>query len=110
MLLRLASHAASYRAWPAFSLLWGAASAGAVVALLLGRATQMRRAAMLALLVADASAMYALPLLSGPRQAAIDHAAIAFLHDHLGTQRFYTLGPYRPNYGAYFETAQLTDE
>jgi hypothetical protein len=35
---------------------------------------------------------------------------VRFLKDHTGLQRFYSLGPYRPNYGAFFETAQLNHE
>ena len=43
-----------------------------------------------------------IPTLSNPRAGAPDIPAIHFLRDNLGMNRFYTLGPIQPNYGAYF--------
>ncbi len=107
---RLALNRADFAIWPEASVLWGLLLSGTVAALLWHRPGRIRLAGMLALLAADAAAMFTLPMLSNPRHATIDMQAVRFLHDHAGTQRFYTLGPYRPNYGAYFETAQLNHE
>jgi hypothetical protein len=51
--------------------------------------------------------LFAIPTLSNPRKATIDVPAIDFLRDNLGLQRFYTLGPIEPNYGAYFGIASI---
>jgi hypothetical protein len=37
----------------------------------------------------------------------VDQAPVSFLQRHLGTGRFFTLGPFQPNYGSYFELASL---
>ena len=102
--------APGYWNWPAASLLWAAASVGAGLWLLSQVATPKRMVLLLALLVVDAAAMFEVPMFAGPRDATIDTAAIDFLKAHTGLQRFYSLGPYRPNYGAFFETAQLNHE
>jgi hypothetical protein len=88
------------------SLLWAGVTFILVVLLL---AQQMRMATILAagLLVIDAISMFAFPLISGGRHPKLDLPAIKFLQDNLGFQRFYTLGPIIPNYGAYFELASI---
>jgi len=104
------------QSWPAhhltvaLSLGWGLCSAlGIAAALALGR-RRLAVPAISALLVLDACLMFTVPLLSGVREGRVDLAAVAFLRDHAGLQRFYALGPYRPNYGAFFQTAQLNHE
>jgi hypothetical protein len=96
--------------WPVASVVWGATGAGLVLWLTAGPATYRRVVLLAALLALDAAVFYSLPLLSAPRDPQVDKAAVQFLKDHTGLQRFYTLGPYHPNYGAYFETAQLNHE
>jgi hypothetical protein len=110
LLRRMSESEPKFSFWPILSVLWGVLVAGAVTCLLTRPARPYRMAAMLGILTVNAAAMFCLPMLSGPRGISIDRAAISFLKDHIGLQRFYTLGPYRPNYGAYFETAQLTHE
>ena len=51
--------------------------------------------------------MFFLPSLSTPLHGKIDVAAVQFLQQNLGPQRFYTLGPFAPNYGAYFGVASI---
>jgi hypothetical protein len=60
-----------------------------------------------AFVAADALAMFAAPELSVPRFSALDRAPVAFLQRHLGTSRFFTLGPFQPNYGSYYGLASL---
>jgi len=64
--------------------------------------TRWRQIAVAILLVGDSMLMYATPTLSNPRAGEVDMAAIRFLQEGLGLQRFYSLGPIQPNYSAYF--------
>ena len=66
-----------------------------------------RRAALASVLVVDAVAMFVVPEFSAPRSASVDTKPVAFLMAHLGTQRFYTLGPLAPDYGSYFGIASV---
>ncbi len=100
----------AYWSWPIASLLWGGLSVGVGIWLLARPATSRRMAMLVALLAIGAATMFAIPMLAGPRDATIDTAAVRFLKDNTGLQRFYALGPYRPNYGAFFQTPQLNHE
>lgn len=80
---------------------------GTGVALLWDPRARVRLAC--ALVVAEAVAMFMFPQLSGPRNVRTDFAAVAYLRQHLGMGRFFTLGPIQPNYGAYFGVASLND-
>ncbi len=75
---------------------------------LIHRASRTRAVGALVGLVAfDALFMFAIPTLSNPRGGEVNHAAIAYLQQNLGLQRFFTLGPIQPNYGAYFGIASI---
>ena len=87
-------------AWAAITLALGLAW--------LGRVDRPNvRARLAALLVVDAALMAFIPVLSAPRAGDVDSTAVRFLQDHLGLQRFFTLGPIAPNYGAYFGIASI---
>jgi len=87
-------------AWAAITLAFGLAW--------LGRAGHAKvRARLATLLVVDAALMAFIPVLSAPKAGAVDATAVRFLQDHLGFQRFFTLGPITPNYGAYFGIASI---
>ena len=58
--------------------------------------------ALAAVVVIDVTAMFATPQFSAPRQATFDVKPVEYLAHHLGTERFFTLGPIAPNYGSYF--------
>lgn len=62
---------------------------------------------LITLLIIDSIVMFAIPTLINPRKGEIDLPAIDFLQKNLGLQRFYTLGPIAPNYGAYFGIASI---
>jgi hypothetical protein len=82
------------------SLAWGAAVVVALAA--------VPRIWLAALIVAvDALVLFALPQASALRGADVDTAPVAFLQRHLGTSRFFTLGPLQPNYGSYYGIGSL---
>jgi hypothetical protein len=60
-----------------------------------------------AVLVIDALALFVAPEASAPRTVAVDPEPAAFLAQHLGNQRFFTLGPIQPNYGSYYALSSL---
>jgi hypothetical protein len=89
------------------SSIWVVVSLG-MIGLLAWLAPAGRRAAAIAtLLVFEAVLMYFVPTLSNPISGKVDHASIRFLRDNLELQRFFTLGPLAPNYGAYFGLASI---
>ena len=57
--------------------------------------------------VCTSLALYALPLLSGTRDRALNERPIAFLRQHLGLSRFYAAPDPEANYGAYYEIAAV---
>ena len=82
----------------------------ALFALVCGVAAQLgRRAAWVvsSLGLLEAFVLFNVPLLAAPRHCILDLQGVAFLRDHLGLQRFYTLGPILPNYGSAFDAAEL---
>jgi hypothetical protein len=82
------------------SLAWGAAVVVALAA--------VRRIWLATLIVAvDALVLFGLPQASAPRNAEVDTAPVEFLQSHLGTSRFFTLGPLQPNYGSYYGIGSL---
>jgi len=58
-------------------------------------------------LVIEALALFVTPQLSAPTSTRIDTGPVRYLQAHLGTGRFYTLGPIFPNYGSYWGVASL---
>jgi hypothetical protein len=62
------------------------------------------------LLIADAAVMFGLHELSAPRSVHLDQAPVSYLRRHLGDQRFFTLGPIQPQYGAYWDIASVNDD
>lgn len=67
-----------------------------------------RRARIVAWLCAGEAVLYFfLPTLANPRNVELALGAAGFMQKTLGVQRFYTLGPIQPNYGAYFGLASL---
>jgi hypothetical protein len=89
------------------SMAWAAATLSIACAFA-WRLTPRRAAqALAALLVLDAAVMYVVPTLSNPRRATLEVAALDFLRANLGLQRFYSLEPFQPNFGAYFGLASI---
>jgi hypothetical protein len=58
----------------------------------------------------EALICFLLPTLANPRQVALATGGVRFLEDNLGNQRFFTLRPLQPNYGAYFGIAGVNNQ
>ena len=96
------------RHWMVTSLAWAAVSALVCLALLTGRFSNWSSLTLAVLLMGESAVMFAVPTLSNPsRNETLDRPAIEFLRRNLGLSRFYTLGPIKPNYGAYFGAASI---
>ena len=55
----------------------------------------------------EALAFFVIPTLSTPRSASIALGGMHYLQQHQALQRTYSLGPLQPNYGSYFDVANL---
>jgi hypothetical protein len=95
------------RIWALGSVSWAALTGVACIMLMRRAAPGARARSMAALLVLDAALLFAIPTLSNPRSGTVNMPAVRFLRDNLGLQRFFTLGPIDPNYGAFFGIASI---
>ncbi|MGH3493138.1 MAG: hypothetical protein ACRDQ1_07860, partial [Sciscionella sp.] len=108
-LQRMLGKAPHHWDWQLASLAFAAAMIVAcVLAAVLLRNRRARAAVLSSLLAFEAFALFVLPEFSAPRSATVDTAPVRFLQTHLGTQRYYTLGPISPNYGSYWKVATIT--
>ncbi|HLH03620.1 MAG TPA: hypothetical protein VKX25_12680 [Bryobacteraceae bacterium] len=73
----------------------------------LRRSGRRMSVAMAALVTLNAAALFAIPTLSGYRYVETDYGLVRFLQEHAAFDRFYTFGPFAPNYGAYFGVASI---
>ncbi|WP_321796379.1 hypothetical protein [Caballeronia sp. J97] len=71
------------------------------------RSGETRRRALAALLVLETVICFVIPTLSTPSRGTVVLDGVHFLQKNLGLQRFVTLGPVQPNYGAYFGIASI---
>jgi hypothetical protein len=93
--------------WAAGSIIWALAIVTAITVAALFLRGRWRGRAIVLVLVLDSLAMFVTPQLSAPRSATVYPAPVAYLARHLGTGRFFTLGPLPANYGSYFDLAEL---
>jgi hypothetical protein len=89
------------------SAVWGLAVVLAVAAVALVRDPRRRIWLVTLFVASDALVLFALPQASAPRKVRVDTAPVSFLRRHLGTSRFFTLGPLQPNYGSYYGIGSL---
>ena len=89
------------------SVVWGLAVVLAVAAVAFVRDPRRRICLATLLVASDALVLFALPQASAPRNVRVDTAPVSFLERHLGTSRFFTLGPLQPNYGSYYGIGSL---
>jgi hypothetical protein len=73
------------------------------------RAGRFACTALGAMLAFEAFAFFEVPILAFPRQVTTDNGVVTFLRTNLGYQRFYTIGPVSPNYGAFYGVASLDE-
>jgi len=83
---------------------------GAILVLVRRGRSPVRAAGLAACVLLEAACQFAAPMLTAPRSQTIDLSAVDFLRAHLGLQRFYSLGPLRPNYGAFWQVAQINHD
>lgn len=99
--------AAHHRLWAAASAAWAIGSLAALAASGLLPFRKLRNTLVLSIVALDALALFMVPEFSTSKVAPLDLQPVAFLQQHLQLQRFYTLGPIAPNYGAYFHVASI---
>lgn len=99
--------AAHHDLWAVASVAWALAviSVITIVALFLRGRVQGR--ILMCVLVLDALAMFVIPQFSAPHASKVYLGPVTYLDEHLGTSRFYTVGPVPPDYGSYFGDAEL---
>lgn len=68
---------------------------------------ERRRRLVVCLLLIDAAGAFLVPEACARRSNHLDIAAVTFLREHQGLSRVHSLGPLRPNYGAYFQIASI---
>ena len=72
------------------------------------RSRRRGRVVMAGVVAVESIALLGFTYLSAPPvPAALQTGSVTWLQHHLGTSRFYTFGPIQPNYGSYFQIAQL---
>lgn len=101
------AHDRHYPLWLWGSLAWTVAFTTGIAVLYCRRPNRRTISALGALIVANAFSLYAIPSLAGLRHSKLDFGLVSFLQHHLELERFYTLGPFAPNYGAYFHIASI---
>jgi hypothetical protein len=89
------------------SAFWGVAVVLAGAGAMVLRSDRARLGLASAIVVTESLAFFLVPEASAPRRVTVDTAPVAYLQRHLGTARFFTLGPLQPNYGSYFGIASL---
>ncbi|MBU6427909.1 MAG: hypothetical protein KGR26_02760, partial [Cyanobacteria bacterium REEB65] len=92
-----------FAGWVVASLLIGG-MAGFAAVRGLWRANPRRVAA--AVLI-EAFVYFFVPTLANPRRGHLEIGGIRYLQQHLGFQRYFSLGPLAPNYGSYYGLASL---
>jgi hypothetical protein len=93
--------------WAYTSIGWGLAMVTACVAAACLRGARWRAGLLCAVVVVEALALFVVPELSTPTRATIDTGPVRFLQTHMGTGRFFTLGPLGPDYGSYWQLGSV---
>ncbi len=101
-LLHRLTGAPHHRGWALASVAWGAVVVLTLAAVCLFVSDRYRIGLLSSVVCIDALAMFVVPQLSAPQNATLDLRPVAYLQSHLGTSRFFTLGPLAPDYGSYF--------
>lgn len=105
--LRSVAGAPHNHAWALASAGWAAITVVALLAAVVVLREGVRAIFIGALVLLDATLMFAVPQFSAPRSAVVDTKPVAFLQAHLGINRFFTLGPLSPDYGSYYGLASV---
>ncbi len=89
------------------SLVWGFGLIALVAGAALAFRGRLRTGVIVGLLVVDALAMFVVPEFSAPRSARVDMRLVDAVRSHAGLGRFYTLQPFTPNFGSYFDVGEV---
>ena len=93
--------------WAAVSVAWATAAVLIVFGGGLLRGARTRRCLVAGIVAVDSLGMFVVPQFSAARVGPLDLGPVEFLQSHLGSQRYYGLGPIAPNYGSYFQIASI---
>src|SRR5579885_1586477 len=96
-----------YWKWFYGSAIWGIGITCFLTVLLLRRPSRLWARVAGALVILNTAMLFAIPELAGTRNAKVDLGPVTFLRQHLGLQRMYTFLPIAPNYGSYFQIAEI---
>lgn len=107
VITELFHNAAHYSRWFNGSLIWAALGVAVTAVLLYRRPSRTAAGIFAVVLFIDTGVLFAIPELAGFRSAKLDLGVVAFLREHLALERMYTLGPFSPNYGAFFDVASI---
>ncbi len=94
------------RTWVLGSLGWGLGMLAVVAVGAVALRGRIRQGVLVGCLVLDALAMFVVPELSAPRQATVDTRLVETVRHQVGDGRFFTLGPFQPNYGSYYRVGE----
>jgi hypothetical protein len=94
-------------AWAAVSTAWAVAAILILFGSGLLRAPRVRACLVAGIVAVDSLGMFVVPQFSAARVGPLDLGSVQFLQSHLGSQRYYGLGPIAPNYGSYFRVASI---
>lgn len=93
--------------WYAASVSWSVVTVTAIAVGLFAVSGRARGTLIACVVALDVLAMFVTPELSAPRSASVDTGVVRYLQHHLGTYRFFTLGPLQPDYGSYWQIASV---
>lgn len=93
--------------WVLASLIWGFGAMAVVAIAAFAFRGRARVGLLVGCMVVDALAMFVVPELSAPRHVSVDSGLVQAVRQETGDGRFFTLGPFQPNYGSYYEVGEL---
>jgi hypothetical protein len=88
-------------------ILLSAALIVAVIVSFVRMPSRTRAQGIAGLLIIEAIVAFAVPIMSYPSRGTPELGGVSYLQQHIGLQRFVTLGPIQPNYGSYFGIASV---
>lgn len=91
--------------WVVVSVVWGFGMIVVIAIAILAFRGRVRVGILLCCMALDVLVMFVAPEFSAPREASIDTGPVVWLDQHLGNERFYSIGPIAPDYGSYFALA-----
>lgn len=104
--VRVLVGAPHHTAWAAVSVAWAIGTLLVVFGAGFLR-SRLRTCLLVGVVAVDALGMFVVPQFSTAHPAPLHLGPVRFLQAHLGSQRFFGLGPIQPNYGSYFRLASI---